>query len=39
MPATALPTAWPLYRHDDLFREPAYEDGQPYAQDDQDEEE
>ena len=40
MPATAIKPQ-PVYprppvtvRHADLFREPAYEDGQPYDQDD-----
>lgn len=43
MPATAtrLRIDYPrpplTVRHTDLFREPAYEDGEPYAQDDEDE--
>jgi hypothetical protein len=45
MPATAIKPQ-PVYPrppiavlHADLFREPAYEDGEPYAQDDKDDNE
>ena len=32
------PVAWPLTRHEDLFREPMYADGGPYDNGDEEDE-